>query len=272
MKEHIIKVAFTFIILCTLCFGISVKAEVTEEQYEILSPIFSDLYISLMSDEKIALYTENDFTIEQKLYKVTQTANGTYTTEEINLDYIDDIENGMLTSTNDIISYETTYKRIRIIDVELSSTAHQITIYTQWLINPVTKSYDVTAMRVEDANIIDGTQSGLQAYIKNGTTGFVQYSPNGTNIVKSDNGFGISMNLVNNATYFETDITANVVATSQYAKVYGTYQHAVTDLSLGDSQSYTISHNGYGRVLNFATGVQHKYDGMNGVYKTLSYS
>ena len=272
MKDHIIKVAFTFIILCTLCFVSSVKAEVTEEQYEKLSPVFSDLYISLMSDEKIALYTENDFTVEDKLYKVTQTANGTYITEDIDLDYLEEIGNNSLISTYDVISYETTYKRIRIIDVDLNNNYHQITIYTQWIINPVTKSYDVTAMRVEDANIIDGTQSGLQAYIKNGTTGYVQYSPNGTNIVKYDNGFGISMNLVNGATYFETDITANVLATSQYAKVYGTYQHAVTDLSLGDSQSYTISHNGYGSVLNFATGVQHKYDGMNGVYKTLSYS
>lgn len=271
MKEHIIKVAFTFIILCTLCFGISVKAEVTEEQYEILSPIFSDLYISLMSDEKIALYTENEFTVEQKLYKVTQTANGTYN-EEIDLGLEDEIRNGTLPSPRDVTHYQTTYKKISLIDSGLNNNAHFITIYTQWLIVPVTQSYDVTAMRVEDAYVVENSQDGTQIYIKNGTTGYVNYSPNGTNIRKADNGFGISMNLVNNASYYETDISAVVQATSQYAKVYGTYQHAVTDLSLDDSQSYFISHNGYGRVLNFATGVQHKYDGMNGVYKTLSYS
>lgn len=271
MKVHIIKVTFTFIILCTLCFVSNVKAEVTEEQYEILSPVFSDLYISLMSDEKIALYTENDFTVEQKLYKVTQTANGTYN-EEIDLELEDEIRNGTLPSPRDVTHYQTTYKKISLMDTELTNTGHYITIYTQWLIVPVTQSYDVTAMRVEDAYVVDGTQDGTQIYIKNGTTGFVQYSPNGTNIRKADNGFGISMNLVNNASYYETDISAIVQATSQYAKVYGTYQHAVTDLSLDDSQSYFISHNGYGRVLNFATGVQHKYDGMNGVYKTLSYS
>ena len=271
MKVHIIKVTFTFIILCTLCFVSSVKAEVTEEQYEILSPVFSDLYISLMSDEKIALYTENDFTVEQKLYKVAQTANGTYN-EEIDLDLEDDIRNGTLPSPMDVTFYQTTYKKISLIDSELSNNGHLIRIYTQWLIVPVTQSYDVTAMRVEDANIIEGSQDGTQVYIKNGTTGFVDYSPNGTNIVKYDNGFGISMNLVNNASYYETDISAIVQATSQYAKVYGTYQHAVRDVTLGDSQSYTISHNGYGSVLNFATGVQNWYDGMNGVYKTLSYS
>lgn len=271
MKDHIIKVAFTFIILCTLCFVSSVKAEVTDEQYEILSPVFSDLYISLMSDEKIALYTENDFTLEQKLYKVTQTANGTHN-EEIDLDLEDDIRNGTLPSPMDVTFYQTTYKKITLMDTELTNTGHFITIYTQWLIVPVTQSYDVTAMRVEDAYIVEGSQDGTQIYIKNGVTDLVSYSPNGTNIVKYDNGFGISMNLVNNASYYETDISAVVQATSQYAKVYGTYQHAVTDVSLDESQSYFISHNGYGRVLNFATGVQHKYDGMNGVYKTLSYS
>ena len=254
-----------------MCFGISVKAEVTEEQYEILSPIFSDLYISLMSDEKIALYTENEFTVEQKLYKVTQTANGTYN-EEIDLGLEDEIRNGTLPSPRDVTHYQTTYKKISLIDSGLNNNAHFITIYTQWLIVPVTQSYDVTAMRVEDAYVVENSQDGTQIYIKNGTTGYVNYSPNGTNIVKYDNGFGISMNLVNNASYYETDISAIVQATSQYAKVYGTYQHAVRDVTLDDSQSYTISHNGYGSVLNFATGVQNWYDGMNGVYKTLSYS
>ena len=85
---------------------------------------------------------------------------------------------------------------------------------------------------------------------------FVDYSYNGTNIRKADNGFGISMNLVNGASYFETDISANVRATSSAATAYGTYQHALTDVSLSASQSYTISHNGFGDVLNFATCVQ----------------
>ena len=40
------------------------------------------------------------------------------------------------------------------------------------------------------------------------------------------------------------------------------YTHLV---SLSASQSYTISHNGFGDVLNFATGVQNYYDRMAGV-------
>lgn len=263
--------AGAFIILCTLCFVSNVKAETTEEDYNKLRSIFSDARISLMSDEEKAIYTDNEVTVEEKLYKGTLTVNNTYTYEEIDPSLADDIAANSQISTY-ASSYETTYKRIKFIDADFGDSSHRLTVYTQWIITPVTQSYDVTAMRVEDAYIVDGSQTGLQIYKKNGTTGSVNYSPNGTNIRKEDDGFGISMNLVNNATNYETDISANVVATSQYAKAYGTYQHAVTDVSLDESQSYTISHNGFGDVVNFATGVQNLYDRMNGVSISLSYS
>ena len=248
----------------------SVKAT-TEEDYNKLRSIFSDARISIMTEEEKAIYTENDVTVEEKLYKGTQTTNGTYIYEEIDPSLEDDIRESAEISTYDS-SYQTTYKRIKFIDASLGNNVHRLTVYTQWLITPVTQSYDVTAMRVADGYVVDGTQDGTQMYIKNGTMGYVQYSPNGTNIRKADNGFGISMNLVNGGTEFETDISANVVATSQYATAYGTYQHAVTDVTLDESQSYFISHNGFGDVVNFATGVQNKYDGMAGVSVSLSYS
>lgn len=270
MKFNIIKVGYAFIILCALCFVSSVKAETTEEDYNKLRSIFSEKRISIMSEEEKAIYTDNDLTVEEKLYKVTQTTNGTYTYEELDLSLEDNIRENAAISTYDS-SYQTSYKRISFIDVDLD-TYHRLTVYTQWLINPVTQSFDVTAMRIADGYVVDGTQVGNQTYIKNGDIGYVNYSPNGTNIRKTDNGFGISMNLVNGGTEFETDISANVVPTSEYAMAYGTYQHAVTDVSLDESQSYTISHNGFGGVLNFATGVQNKYDRMNGISISLSYS
>ncbi len=268
--NNIMKVG-AFIILCTLCFVSNVKAETTEEDYNKLRSIFSDERISLMSDAEKAIYTDNEVTVEEKLYKGTLTVNNTYTYEEIDPSLADDIAANSQISTYDAF-YQTTYKQISLIDVDFDDNSHRLTVYTQWLIVPVTQSYDVTAMRVEDAYIVEGSQTGLQVYKKNGTIGSVNYSPNGTNIRKEDDGFGISMNLVNDASYYETEISANVVATSQYAKAYGTYQHAVTDVTLDASQSYFISHNGFGGVLNFATGVQNWYDGMNGVSISLSYS
>lgn len=271
LKFNIIKVGYAFIILCALCFVSSVKAETTEEDYNKLRSIFSEKRISIMSEEEKAIYTDNDLTVEEKLYKVTQTTNGTYTYEELDLSLEDDIRENAAISTYDS-SYQTSYKKITFIDVDYNDGYHRLTVYTQWLINPVTQSFDVTAMRIADGYVVDGSQVGNQMYIKNGTVGLVNYSPNGTNIRKADNGFGISMNLVNGGTEFETDISATVKATSEYAMAYGTYQHAVTDVSLDESQSYFISHNGFGGVLNFATGVQNKYDGMNGISISLSYS
>ena len=261
----------TFIILCTLCFVSNVKAQTTEEDYNKLRSIFSEERISLMSDEEKAIYTDNEVTVDKKLYKGTLTLNNTYIYEELDPSLADDIKESSQISTYGAF-YQTTYKQISLIDIDFGDNSHRLTVYTQWLITPVTQSFDVTAMRVEDAYIVEGSQTGLQVYRKNGVVGSVNYSPNGTNIRKEDDGFGISMNLVNNATNYETDISANVVATSQYAKAYGTYQHAVTDVTLDASQSYFISHNGFGGVLNFATGVQNWYDGMNGVSISLSYS
>ena len=127
-------------------------------------------------------------------------------------------------------------------------------------------------MRVDDASIDAGSQEGIQAYTTNGNTGIVEYSYNGTNMVLSSNGFGISMNLVDAASGFTCEIEATVTATSQWATVYGSYQHAMTSVTLAKSKSYTISHNGYGKVINFATAVQNDYDNMQGVSISLGYT
>ena len=108
----------------------------------------------------------------------------------------------------------------------------------------------------------------------NASTGFsyVSYSWNGTNIVIQSNGFGISMNLIDSGTKFYADIEAIVQASSQYAKVYGSYQHARLNVTLSDSQAYNISPAGLGSVFNFATSVEDYYDGMGGVDISLPYS
>lgn len=141
-----------------------------------------------------------------------------------------------------------------------------------WLITPRVKSYDVIGMRVDDATIVAGTQKGMQVYTTNGVTDTVNYSYQGTNMVLSSNGFGISMNLVDAASEFTCELEAMTQSTSQWATVYGSYQHAMTAVTLAKSKSYTISHNGYGKVINFATAVQNDYDNMQGVSIELGYT
>lgn len=260
------KVTATFIIVVTLCFVTNVNAAISEEDYASLREIFSEARLSIMTDEEKEELVNGDLTYSEKVYQVTETVNGTFIYSEVDPEIADLIEENF---NNGIATYdathETSYKRITIIDDYITNNTHKIMVYTQWLVTPATKSFDVTAMRIDGGYVVEGSQDGTQLYWKDGSYSHVTYAWNGTNIRKADNGFGISMNLVNGASYFETDISANVISTSQDAVAYGTYQHAVTDVTLDQSQSYTISHNGLGRVLNFTNSVYNLYDGMTGV-------
>lgn len=266
--------SLTFVI-ATLCLITNVKASISDEDYARLREIFSEYRLSIMSDEELERLANGELNVQEKLYQWTESINGTMTYTEVDPDLYVEInpENNPTSYSSSIGTtyYESNYKRIQIIDDYITNNLHNVMVYTQWLVTPATKSFDVTAMRFEDATIVEGSQDGTQTYWANGEYDFITYSPNGTNIRKQSNGFGISMNLVNDASYFETDISADIRATGDDATVYGTYQHAVTNVTLEQSHSYNISHNGFGSVLNFATGVRGYYDGMQGVYVELGY-
>ena len=261
----IMKVLTAFIIIVTLCYVNNVKA-ISDEDYARLREIFSDARLSIMTEEQKDELVNGNLTTNTKTYATTQTLNGTYVHTEVDEETAELIKDSFNsgTSTYDA-THETTYKRITIIDNYIGDNSHSILVYTQWLVTPATKSFDVTAMRIDGGYVVDGTQDGTQVYWKDGSYDYVDYSWNGTNIRKTDTGFGISMNLVNGASYFETDISATVKTTSSNAEAFGTYQHAVTNVTLDQSQSYTISHNGLGGVVNFTNSVYNLYDGMAGV-------
>lgn len=271
--EQLKKIIMTISILLVMIISNSVKAaNLTEEEYNRLRNVFSDMRISFMSDEDAARYLSYDLEHTNKVskyYKVTETTNGTITTEVSKEEATTAAENNIST----ISTYHTTsYKNIEISTTQLSTNKYLIYLTNEWLITPRVKSYDVIAMRVDDATIKSGSQVGMQAYTANGVTDVVNYSYQGTNMVLSSNGFGISMNLVDAASGFTCEIQAIVTATSQWATVYGSYQHAMTAVTLAQSKSYTISHNGYGKVINFATAVQNDYDNMRGVSIELGYT
>ena len=266
--------SLTFVI-ATLCLITNVKASISDDDYARLREIFSEYRLSIMSDEELERLANGELKVQEKLYQWTESINGTMTYVEVDPDLYVEInpENSASNYSTSIGTtyYESNYKRIQIIDSYVTNNLHYVMVYTQWLVTPATKSFDVTAMRVEDATVVEGTQDGTQTYWADGSYNSITYSPNGTNIRKQSNGFGISMNLVNDASYFETDISADIKASNSNATVYGTYQHAVTNVTLEQSHSYNISHNGFGSVLNFATGVRGYYDGMQGVYVELGY-
>ena len=271
--EQLKKLIMTISILLVMIISTNVKAAtLTDEEYDRLRNVFSDTRISLMSDEDAARYLSYDLEHTNKVskyYKVTETTNGTITTE-VSKEEATNAANSNISTMSTI--HTTSYKNIQISATKTGGNSYLIYLANAWLITPKVKSYDVIAMRIEDATMVTGTQIGSQVYKTNGISDSVEYSYNGTNMVLSSNGFGISMNLVDAASEFACDIQAVVTATSQWATVYGSYQHAMTAVTLAKSKSYTISHNGYGKVINFATAVQNDYDNMQGVSISLGYT
>lgn len=271
--EQLKKIIMTISILLAMIISTNIKAAtLTDEEYDRLRNVFSDTRISLMSNEDAARYLSYDLEHTNKVskyYRVTETTNGTITTEVSKEEATNAANNNIST----MATYHTTsYKNIEISTTHVSGNKYLVYLVNLWLITPKVKSYDVIAMRTEDATISNGTQDGTQVYKTNGVSNMISYSYQGTNMVLSSNGFGISMNLVDAASEFACDIQAVVTATSQWATVYGSYQHAMTAVTLAQSKSYTISHNGYGKVINFATAVQNDYDNMQGVSISLDYT
>lgn len=269
------KSVAAFALMLLLFVTTSAKAAtLTNEEYSRLKIIFSDARISTMSDEDAQRYLSYDLensNIVSKYYRVTETANGTVSTEVTKTE----AEEASQATNNNLTrgaSHNTTYKNIQISASPTSDNYYYIKFFTCWLLTPRVKSYDVNAMRVDDATIVAGTQKGTQSYGTNGNYSTISYAYNGTNMVNQSNGFGISMNLVDAATGFQLEIEAIVVSTSKWATVYASYQHAATNVTLAQSKAYNISHNGYGEVINFATAVENYYDGMQGVSIALGYT
>lgn len=131
-----------------------------------------------------------------------------------------------------------------------------------WNTVPKVKSYDVLALRFASP-VTFQTVTGYQMT----NIGTQNYSYNGTNMKKFSNGVGLSMNLMDDATSFSCSLHATINNTNNVIPVYGTYQHAKTDVTLATSQSYTLSSSGLGGVLAFNTNtIKNYYDGMGGVY------
>lgn len=269
------KSVAAFALMLLLFVTTSAKAAtLTNEEYSRLKIIFSDARIAIMSDEDAQRYLSYDLensNIVSKYYRVTETANGTVSTEVTKTE----AEEASQAINNNITrgaSHRTTYKNIQIVASPISGNHYFMKFHVNWLLTPRVKSYDVNAMRVDDVTIQEGSQKGMQIYGSNNNYSEISYSYNGTNMVNQSNGFGISMNLVDAATEFQLDIEAIVVSTSKWATVYASYQHAATNVTLAQSKAYNISHNGYGEVINFATAVENYYDGMQGVSIALGYT
>jgi hypothetical protein len=271
MKGIKVLSIITFIAYGLLVCVTNVNAtELSIEEYSNLRLLFSEGRIATLTDEELEKYLSYDFDkilSTNKYYKVVESPYGTTSSEVSELEAtmaVNDLNNTVSVQST---YYNTGYKHIEISVSPISGNISEVFLYTEWLTTPKVKSYDVTGFRFYAGTVIDGTQDGTQTYWSSASEGyqFISYAYNGTNIKKLSNGFGISMNLVDAAAYFATDVTANVTATSSLAKAYGSYQHAVTNVTLSQSHDYVINGSGFGGVFNFSSAVGSYYDAMEGV-------
>jgi len=166
------------------------------------------------------------------------------------------------------ITYETTAKELNMILLG-GTTWNYITMSATWKYIPNTRSFDVIGFRGYGFEFMNGTQSGEQIYYLNNFYNAINYAWNGTNIKRFDNGFGISMNIVNSDIQaLQLTLEGDVKPTMSAPELFGSYQHAVADVTLAQSQNYTLDGVGLGGVFVFPYNTIQKYDGMSGVRLT----
>lgn len=195
--------------------------------------------------------------IEVKYYKtVIDKINDIRFTTEITKEEYDNVNAISLYSTN----HETEYKKVKI-----ENSGNNLLLSVDWKKNPAVRSYDVIALRGVGVTFNYRTVEGIQQYTDNNTPSYIAYHDDSANVKLFSNGLGISMNLVDGASNYSLSLSINYIKNTNNGTVYGTYQHSQRDISLYQSQRYTISANGYGGVLDFDSSVEDYFDGMGGV-------
>lgn len=208
--------------------------EIPYETYQKLCDIYSVGYVEFLTDSEFKNLTENDLN------------------EVIKTEFLESSEPLAKIASSTRGSYFSTNAK----SVSLVKNGNYITLFGTWKATPGVKSYDVIAVRFQGVSVA-GSYSFKQTY-KSGGSYHVIY--NGNNKTFS-NGGGSSA-LLQNGTNHEYSLTFRVNGSGT---VFGSYQHAVTNVSLNQSKNYTISSNGLGKVIKFAGSLNNYYDGMTGV-------
>lgn len=243
--------------------------EISEEEYNNFLKIHTPEYIMVMDEEKYEKLKSLDYSnVETTETYVESTYNpmlGVTTEKEITEEEYENFNPIMPILGDKGASGETSAKKISMYVVG-GSTWNYVSLTATWKGIPSTRSFDVIGIRGYGVSFRNGSQSGEQVYKVNGEVKGVDYAWNGTNIKKFDNGFGISMNIVNdNITALQTSVDCDVTPTIERPTISGSYQHAVASVSLADSQNYTLGVSGLGGVFVYPYSISQKYDGMTGL-------
>lgn len=244
--------------------------EISENEYDNFLKVHSNEYIMTMTQADYDKLKSLDYSnVQDDTRYILSTYNEKLrltTEEEITEEEYENFDNEAVPYMEDgTAGYETTAKKLSMALVG-GTTWNYVMFSATWKGIPKTRSFDVIGLRGVGLEFREGSQTGKQIYVSNGKYNMINYSWNGTNIKRLNNGFGISMNIVNDdIDALQLEVDCDVKQTETYPAIFASYQHAVANLSLANSQNYVLSNVGLGNVFEYPYSIVEKYDGMSGI-------
>lgn len=248
-----------------------------EETYELIYSKYGQTGIDSVTNENynnIITFAKGEEVVITKYYattyvkditgKITQTSDREITEEEYQDSLIMPLATICDSDQGEGWCIKTDYKQLQIF---VNGTARNIRVTNTWLTMPKVRSFDVIAVRFNDTVNITNT-TGTQTW----STGSQNYSYNGTNMKRTNKGVGISMNLYDgDTTKLENEmiVTTDNTTTEWWSmRIFITYQHAQSTLTLAQSKSYSFAGGtgSLGNTIKFSDStISAKYDNMTGL-------
>ena len=205
----------------------------TKEEYDYISYMFWDGYQDVMTQADYDKYIDYDLINSTKKGKVV------YEPVDTRATYIEDRAS-----------------RLEIAYI-CGSTDCLVSVNYTWKVNPTVRSYDVMGAYLYNTSLTNTPTTSILS--NQGRQFYDDYR-------MFSNGFGISILLPQ----YASDLIVNQnFRVEEQGTVYASYQHAMRNISLANSENYTLSRSGYGGVFEFAGVAANTYDRMNGVEITL---
>ena len=214
----------------------SYGVEFTREEYEFLTTFYNPRHPEIMTRDMYEQFVEDDL-MNSDVEIIT------YSEPQLPL-----LNPGILPNST---SHSTAYKTVQI-GKGCNPMFCAINIQNTWHVSPNVRSWDNIGAYLDGTSLISFQDSYVDS-----TSGTTHYS----NLNTTD-GIGNSVKLPDTG----EDITVSLsFKVNRGGTVYGSYQHAMQNTTLANSQNYTLDILGYGNVFSYYGTAIGVYDNMNGV-------